>query len=541
MSTLIASYSGTSSGYNAVTPVWPAIVGTNITASPSSTFGTQITINGKTFIRGGTYTIPITGVNLAVGCTVVLFMAYRYAQKFLYGFDNVNTDGLYADTTFKLWNGVPNDLVLPANCWATPMCIVVEYKAASVVVSVGPCQMTVGSASSGTPNNLNLGQGFVFGAIDADWYGAMVFDGVLTAGNITTINTFATGLGFDRTVTKVMLLDGDSQPGSPSSPAPASAVAPPTGALGFDSGSDYFPISYLATAMGYPLCVSVSHSGEIVSQIDTAAGTDIDPNITQIIAKGVSAANVRLDTFMLTNNIDPLIGNQAATTARAELVTYISNRLTANPGITIKALQVLNRSGWDATVQGRQNTLNASTVGSLATAVIIATGNATYTPDIYVYNSTSNGTDSADGIHCKNSGSQKVANFILWSETKPLTSTMTIPSAGTTIALTFSQPLLTATAANAGGWTLSGTTRTVSSWAVGGTTGTLTLSGAVLQGATVTSDNDASWAVTNPNLNAMASISGASVTNNSTQQPPTPGGVGAAALAIEETQIEMMA
>lgn len=76
-----------------------------------------------------------------------------------------------------------------------------------------------------------------------------------------------------------------------------------------------------------------------------------------------------------------------------------------------------------------------------------------------------------------------------------------------------------------GGFTLSGTSATVLSWAISGTTLTLSLTGAIAYGETVTvSYDDASTSddITDGASNKLADISGASVTNN-VPQPLTAG------------------
>ena len=68
-----------------------------------------------------------------------------------------------------------------------------------------------------------------------------------------------------------------------------------------------------------------------------------------------------------------------------------------------------------------------------------------------------------------------------------------------------------------GGFTLGGTSATVASWAISSTTLTLTLSGVISPGETVTvSYDDASTTddITDASSNKLADIAGASVTNN---------------------------
>lgn len=72
-------------------------------------------------------------------------------------------------------------------------------------------------------------------------------------------------------------------------------------------------------------------------------------------------------------------------------------------------------------------------------------------------------------------------------------------------------------ASGTGGFTLSGTSATVSGWAISGTTLTLTLSGAIAFGETVTLDYDdagASEAIADAVDNLLADIADAAVTNN---------------------------
>jgi hypothetical protein len=132
------------------------------------------------------------------------------------------------------------------------------------------------------------------------------------------------------------------------------------------------------------------------------------------------------------------------------------------------------------------------------------------------------------------------------SDTDPPTlSGFAVPAAGTTLTATLSESECVP-ASGTGGFTLSGTSAAVSSWAISGTTLTLTLSEAVLSGETVTIsyDRDATTDdIADAAGNFLANISGASVTNDSTQTPPltpiTPGVIafvssGPAAIVVAE-------
>jgi hypothetical protein len=101
--------------------------------------------------------------------------------------------------------------------------------------------------------------------------------------------------------------------------------------------------------------------------------------------------------------------------------------------------------------------------------------------------------------------------------TAPTLSARTVPSAGTTLTATISESGCTpASGSGTGGFTLAGTSATVASWAIVGTTLTLTLSGTVTSGQTVTLSYGGSAGIKDTSNNLLATFSGASVTNNST-------------------------
>ncbi len=138
------------------------------------------------------------------------------------------------------------------------------------------------------------------------------------------------------------------------------------------------------------------------------------------------------------------------------------------------------------------------------------------------------GTDSFNSTATKHglwaytgSPSLRLDNFSITSgAVSPTLSSPAVPSAGTTLTATLSQSGCIPTSGT-GGFTLSGTSATVSSWAISGTTLTLTLSGKVLSGQTVTYSYDR--ATTTDDISEstgvafLANFSGVSVTNNSTQ------------------------
>jgi hypothetical protein len=89
-----------------------------------------------------------------------------------------------------------------------------------------------------------------------------------------------------------------------------------------------------------------------------------------------------------------------------------------------------------------------------------------------------------------------------------------IPSDGESIVCKLSKFGCTPTSgASAGGFTLAGTSRTVTAWAISGQWLTLTLSGAVGAGDTVTLDYDGTAAIEDVGERALASISDNSITN----------------------------
>jgi uncharacterized repeat protein (TIGR02059 family) len=107
--------------------------------------------------------------------------------------------------------------------------------------------------------------------------------------------------------------------------------------------------------------------------------------------------------------------------------------------------------------------------------------------------------------------------------TPPTLSTAAIPSAGTTLVLTYNEALDTGSTPAAGAFSLSGTARTVSSVAVSGSAVTLTLSGAVAIGATVTVSYTAGGApIRDVAGNNAANLSSQAVTNNSTDDQTAP-------------------
>lgn len=110
--------------------------------------------------------------------------------------------------------------------------------------------------------------------------------------------------------------------------------------------------------------------------------------------------------------------------------------------------------------------------------------------------------------------------------TPPTLSARAVPSAGTTLTATLSESCTAdgGGSSGTGGFTLGGTSATVSSWAIaGGTALTLTLSGTVYQGETVTLTYARSGTtddIKDGAGNYLADFSAASVTNNSTQTTP---------------------
>lgn len=110
--------------------------------------------------------------------------------------------------------------------------------------------------------------------------------------------------------------------------------------------------------------------------------------------------------------------------------------------------------------------------------------------------------------------------------TPPTLGSRAVPTGGTTLTATLDESCTPSS--GTGGFTLAGTAATVTSWAIaGGTALTLTLSGTVYSGETVTLSYDR--ATTTDDIqdaagNFLASFSAASVTNNSTQVAPSPAG-----------------
>lgn len=108
--------------------------------------------------------------------------------------------------------------------------------------------------------------------------------------------------------------------------------------------------------------------------------------------------------------------------------------------------------------------------------------------------------------------------------TPPTASDWAVATAGDEITATLSEAGC-GPASGTGGFTLGGTAATVASWAISGTTLTLTLTGTVYQGETVTvsyDDATASEAIADAADNLLADIADAAVTNNSTATDTTP-------------------
>lgn len=119
-----------------------------------------------------------------------------------------------------------------------------------------------------------------------------------------------------------------------------------------------------------------------------------------------------------------------------------------------------------------------------------------------------------------------VGGFTFADVTAPTAASWATNTDGDEITATLSEADCTP-ASGTGGFTLGGTSATVASWAISGTTLTLTLSGTVYQGQTVTisyNDATASEAIADAADNLLADISGVSVTNNSTVEAPASGG-----------------
>jgi hypothetical protein len=111
--------------------------------------------------------------------------------------------------------------------------------------------------------------------------------------------------------------------------------------------------------------------------------------------------------------------------------------------------------------------------------------------------------------------------------TPPTLSNITIPTTGTTITATLDETGCLP-ASGVGGFTLSGTSVTVTSWAISGTTLTLTLSGTIYSGSTVTisyARTDTTDDIHDASTNYLVDFSNTSVTNNSTVIPPLIAGV----------------
>jgi hypothetical protein len=110
--------------------------------------------------------------------------------------------------------------------------------------------------------------------------------------------------------------------------------------------------------------------------------------------------------------------------------------------------------------------------------------------------------------------------------TPPTLSARTVPTGGTTLTATLSESGCVP-ASGTGGFTLAGTSATVASWAISGTTLTLTLSGTVYSGQTVTltySRASTTDDIADAAGNFLADFSAAAVTNNSTQTQPLTAG-----------------
>jgi hypothetical protein len=103
--------------------------------------------------------------------------------------------------------------------------------------------------------------------------------------------------------------------------------------------------------------------------------------------------------------------------------------------------------------------------------------------------------------------------------TPPTLSGPTVPGAGSSLTATLSEAGCVP-ASGTGGFSISGTAATVASWAISGTTLTLTLTGLVQAGETVTLSYDRATTtddITDAAGNFLANFSAAAVTNNSTQ------------------------
>ncbi len=127
-------------------------------------------------------------------------------------------------------------------------------------------------------------------------------------------------------------------------------------------------------------------------------------------------------------------------------------------------------------------------------------------------------------------------SYATWSASAPVAPTLSspvVPTGGTTLTATLSESGCIPTSGT-GGFTLAGTTAAVASWAISGTTLTLTLSGTVYVGQTVTLSYDRSSTTDDISESTgaefLADFADAAVTNNSTQVAPvfTPGFVGSA-------------
>lgn len=271
----------------------------------------------------------------------------------------------------------------------------------------------------------------------------------------------------------------------------------------------------------------------------SAAITDRYANEVEL--EVVSGETNILCVFAGTNDIND---GETGTDTYNELVTHC--QAAQADGYLVLVFTMLPRTSFDGTKEGYRTTYNTNVRANWAT---FADGICDVAADARLDDAT-DATYFSDGTHPTQAGYTVIAELADTELTAllpapppsdPEASDFATNTAGTSITATLSEAGCTPSSGT-GGFTLSGTSATVSGWAISSTTLTLTLSGTVTYGQTVTisyDDAGASEAIEDADSNPMADFSGVAVTNN--RLPPLVAGTasfvgsGAAGISVEAT------
>lgn len=219
---------------------------------------------------------------------------------------------------------------------------------------------------------------------------------------------------------------------------------------------------------------------------------------------------------------DPFDGQQNGGAFATGPATYQPGSITpaANGAVVILGIGTLSGSDLSYTVNGTYAAMTEVFYNSnlnLAASYDIQTTATATNPTV---------TPSSNARETLKIASFKAATGGGGDVTPPTLGSREVPTGGVTLTGTLNESCTPSS--GTGGFTLAGTAATVASWAIaGGTALTLTLSGTVYSGETVTLSYDRATTtddIQDASGNFLANFSAASVTNSSTQVAPSPAG-----------------